>query len=254
MTSGVVVKAGGAALADPAWLERFAAAAAHAAGPLLIVHGGGPEISAVSRALGVPVEWREGRRVTTPAVLDAASMVLSGLVNKRIVAALVHAGVDAIGLSGIDGGLVRADVAQAGALGRVGVVRAVRTELLQAYRAQGTTVVLSPISLGPDGGALNVNADEVAAAVASAVQAAELLFLTDVAGVRREGATLAALAPVEAAALVRSGIATGGMALKLGAALAALDAGVTTVRIGDLETLTSAAAGTRLQGTLEAVA
>jgi acetylglutamate kinase len=177
MTDGMVVKVGGAALADPAWLARFATAAACARGPLLIVHGGGPEISAVSRALGVPVAWHDGRRITTPAVLDAACMVLNGLVNTRIVAALVHAGVDAIGLSGIDGGLVRADVAQDGTLGRVGVVRAVRADLLRGYRAQGTTVVISPISLAPDGGALNVNADEVAAAIAAPLQASELLLL-----------------------------------------------------------------------------
>jgi acetylglutamate kinase len=245
---------GGAALADAAWLERFAAQAARASEPLLIVHGGGPEISAVSQALGVPVEWRDGRRVTTPAVLDAAQMVLSGLVNKRIVAALRQAGVDAVGLSGMDGGLVRAELAQNGALGRVGRVTAVRAELLEWLQARGASVVLSPISLGVDGDALNVNADEVAAAVAAATGAAELVFLTDVPGVRVHDRTAAALDAAEAMVLIASGAATGGMAVKLEAGSAALAAGVAAVRIGDLETLTSTHAGTALRRTLEAVA
>ncbi|HSJ16147.1 MAG TPA: acetylglutamate kinase, partial [Longimicrobiales bacterium] len=250
----MVVKVGGAALADAAWLERFAACAAHSSAPLLIVHGGGPEISALSQALGIPVEWHEGRRVTTPAVLDAAAMVLTGLINKRLVAALVCAGVDAIGLSGIDGGLVRAAIARDGTLGRVGRVSAVRAGLLQRLSADGSTIVLSPISLGEDGGALNVNADEVAAAVAIAVGASELVFLTDVAGVRGAGGVAAALGAREAAELVASGAASGGMAVKLAAACSALEAGVSAVRIGDLETLTSASAGTVLRRSLEAVA
>ena len=253
MSRVTVVKAGGAALADAAWLGRFAAQAAAAAQPLLIVHGGGPEISAVSQTLGVSVEWWEGRRVTSPAVLDAAAMVLSGRINKRIVAALLQAGVDAVGLSGIDGALVRADVREGGALGRVGAVREVRTELLEWLLGRGITVVLSPISLAADGGALNVNADEVAAAVAVATQAAELVFLTDVPGVRVAGSTVSMLDEAEAEALVANGTANGGMAVKLNAAMSALAAGVGAVRVGGLETLTSAGAGTMLRRALEAV-
>ena len=254
MKPPVVVKVGGAALADAGWLESFAAMAARSAEPLLIVHGGGPEISAVSERLGVPVEWHEGRRITSPAVLDAAVMVLSGLVNKRIVAALQHAGVDAVGVSGVDGGLVRAEVAASGALGLVGRVSGVRAELLHRFRASGHSVVISPVSLGENGAALNVNADEVAAAVAAAVHAPELLFLTDVPGVLRGGDTLPAVPCGEALELVASGVASGGMAVKLKAAVSALDAGVASVRIGNLETLVSASAGTVLRRSLEAVA
>jgi acetylglutamate kinase len=250
----VVVKVGGAALADAGWLEAFAAAAARSAEPLLIVHGGGPEITAVSERLGVSVEWHEGRRVTTPAVLDAAVMVLAGLVNKRIVAALQAAGVDAVGLSGVDGALVRAEVAAGGAIGRVGQVASVRAELLHRFRSSGVSVVISPVSLGPDGALLNVNADEVAAAVAAAVHAPELLFLTDVPGVRGVLGPLAALSANDAQELVASGVASGGMAVKLKAALSAVQAGVSSARIGNLETLVSASAGTVLRGSLEAVA
>jgi acetylglutamate kinase len=241
-----VVKIGGSALADAEWLERFAAAAATSGGPLVIVHGGGPEISALSDRLGITFDWHEGRRVTSHAALDVAGMVLNGHVNKKVVAALVRAGVDAIGVSGVDGALLRADVAAQGALGRVGSIANVRTTLLRNLLALGHTVVISPISLGADGAALNVNADDAAAAVATALGATELLFLTDVAGVH-DGAGMRSYLPAdEAAALVSSGIASGGMAVKVGAALRALHSGVKAVRIGSEQILFDAAAGTML--------
>jgi acetylglutamate kinase len=249
-----VVKVGGAALEDPDWLGRFAAAAARVPERLVIVHGGGPEISAVSAQLGVPVEWRDGRRLTTPGVLAAAAMVLNGLVNKRVVAALRRAGVDALGVSGVDGGLVRAVPAAGGALGLVGRVVEVRSELLYRMRAAGLTLVISPISLGPDGTQLNVNADEVAAAVAAALEASELLFLTDVPGVLSAGEVQSVLSPEAAETLLATGAASGGMAVKLRAGAAALTAGVASVRIGNLEALGNGSAGTVLRRSLEAVA
>ena len=249
-----VVKLGGAALADAGWLEAFAAAAALVREPLVIVHGGGPEISAVSQRLGVPVEWRAGKRITSPDVLLAAGMVLNGLVNKRIVAALQHAGVDAIGLSGADGAVVRAEPAEGGALGLVGRVTGVRTDLLQRLRGAGLTVVLSPISLGPAGTLLNVNADEVAAAVAAALRAPDLLFLTDVPGVLAGGKVQATLSWPAAEALLATGEASGGMAVKLRAGEAALAAGVAAVRIGNLDALGDRSAGTVLRRSMEAVA
>jgi acetylglutamate kinase len=250
----VVVKVGGAALADAGWLEGFAQAAAEAPEPLLIVHGGGPEISAVSARLGVAVEWRDGKRLTTPDVLGAAAMVLNGLVNKRIVAALQHAGVDALGLSGVDGGVVQAVPAAGGKLGLVGQVVSVRTELLRRLQAAGHTLVISPISSGPEGTCLNVNADEVAAAIAAALDAPELIFLTDVPGVLLAGEVQGELTGEGAAALVASGAATGGMAVKLRAGATALEAGVTSVRIGNLAALGDRSAGTVLRRSLEAVA
>src|SRR5690606_823934 len=101
-----VVKVGGRPLGDPSWLSSFAAEAARSATPLIIVHGGGPEIDALSERLGIVVERREGKRLTSPAGLTVAGMVLSGTMNKRLVSALVGAGVDALGLSGEDAGLV----------------------------------------------------------------------------------------------------------------------------------------------------
>jgi acetylglutamate kinase len=246
--NAAVVKIGGAALADAGWLAGFAASAARGGQPVVIVHGGGPEISALCDRLAVPVSWSNGRRVTSPEVLDVASLVLNGRINKRLVSALVDAGVDAIGLSGEDGGLVTAALAEGGALGRVGVVTNVRAELLRRLLAAGTSVVLSPICRAESGGALNVNADEVAAAVAAALGAEALLFVTDVAGVFDGTATRPALSSSEARGFIADGTAAGGMAVKLGAALDALGGGVRQVRIGTHALLHDAAAGTTVRG------
>ncbi|MGH7447627.1 MAG: acetylglutamate kinase [Longimicrobiales bacterium] len=242
-----VVKIGGAALADDAWLSGFAAAAAGARTPLVIIHGGGPAISALSDRLGIEVRWHEGRRVTSPETLAVASMVLTGLVNKKIVGALLAAGVDAIGLSGIDGGLLRAEIVENGALGRVGRVTGVRDRLVSGLLQLGHTVVVSPISLGTDGEPLNVNADDVAGAIAAALGATELVFLTDVPGVHDAAGLRQLLDAGEAASLIRTGVACGGMGVKLGAAVKALDSGVPAVRIGDVRVLIDVAAGTVLR-------
>ena len=244
-----VVKIGGSALTDPEWLAQFASAAASAGAPMVIVHGGGPDISALSDRLGIPVEWHDGRRVTPPEALDVAGMVLSGRVNKKIVGALMSAGVDAIGLSGIDGGLLRAEIVEGGVLGRVGSVAQVRVGLVSSLLQLGHTVVVSPISLGADGGALNVNADDAAAALAAALGAAELVFLTDVAGVMHGGLVQHELDAAAAAALIESGVATGGMRVKLQAALGALQSGLPAARIGDARVLYDDSAGTLLRAT-----
>jgi acetylglutamate kinase len=242
-----VVKVGGAALSDDSWLSGFAQAAAQSTTPLVIVHGGGPDITALSERLGVETRWHAGRRVTPPEALDVAAMVLNGRINKRLVASLLSAGVDAIGLCGMDGGVLRATLLDDGALGRVGRICSVRAELLQALLARDHTVVLSPISLGEDGAALNVNADDAAAAVASALDASELVFLTDVPGVRDGHEVRALLDAGEAVALVRTGVAHGGMGVKLSAGVKALDCGVPAVRIGDARVLFDSAAGTVLR-------
>ncbi len=246
-----VLKIGGAALTDHSWLQAFAAQFARMSEPSVIVHGGGPEITVVSEQLGIAAEWHNGKRITPPAALDAAAMVLTGRVNKRIVGAMIGSGVDAMGLSGVDGALIRAEIAHGGALGRVGRVTGVRAELIDWLLSRGVTPVLSPISIALDGGTLNVNADEAAAAVASAMGAEELLFLTDVDGVRVDGLTRGQLNVEEAASLIASGDAWGGMAVKLGAAMDAVAAGIGRVRIGGLDTLTDTTAGTTVHAMVE---
>ena len=243
-----VIKIGGSALNDLPWLDRFASAAAIAAPGVtrVLVHGGGPEITALSTQLGLATQWNNGRRVTSEAALDVTSMVLTGRINKRIVRALRSHGVDALGFSGEDGGVVQGRQSEQGKLGRVGDVVQVRTELLQTLLGLGLLPVISPVSLGDDGGALNINADEVATSVATALNAEELLFLTDVEGVRVDGERVEALTSADAQRLIANEIATGGMAVKLRAAVLALHAGVARVRIGPLEMLWDSQAGTVL--------
>ena len=240
-----VIKIGGAALNDPKWLNGFADAVAQTPNDLVVVHGGGPDITALAEQLGVSTSFHsDGRRVTSEAGLDVTSMVLNGRLNKRIVRALRSRSLDAFGLSGEDGGVIVGQLVQNGALGRVGEVVSVRASLLRALIAANMLPVLSPVSIGTDFGALNINADEVATAVAQRLEADELLFLTDVEGVRTNNARLAAVSAREAQKLIDSQVATGGMALKLRAALSALEAGVSKVRVGSLEMLWNGDAGT----------
>lgn len=242
-----VIKVGGNELDDPRWTEGLARGIAQLPGRVVLVHGGGKEVTRLQRLLGAEPLWQDGLRVTTPEALQAVQMVLSGQVNKRLVAGLLGAGVDAVGISGEDGGLLRATLAQGGALGRVGEVAEVRTSLLWTLLSQGITPVISPLSRGADGDPLNVNADDAAAAVASALGASELLLVSNVAGVRSTDATLTEVEMDKVESLIAAGVVTGGMVPKLKAALRALAAGVACVRIGGLEMLENRFAGTRMR-------
>jgi acetylglutamate kinase len=216
------------------------------------VHGGGDEISALQRALGVEPRFVGGRRVTTDADLGLLRMTLSGSANKRLVARLIDAGVPAIGLSGEDAGLLTATPASP-ELGRVGTPVSVRSSLLTLLIAQGYLPVISPVARGTDGGPLNVNGDDAAAAIGVSMGADELLLLADVPGVRHGDSILPSLDPDGARALIASGVAAGGMAAKLEAALRAAQNGVATVRIGDLTALTDSSAGTTLSASASLV-
>jgi acetylglutamate kinase len=244
--SGItVVKVGGHEVDDPAWLERLATTIAKRAGATVVIHGGGKEVSALQRTLGAEPEWRDGLRITTPETMRAVAMVLSGIVNKRIVSALLTAGADAAGISGEDGALLKARFSHGGALGRTGEIEAVRTELLLGWIENGIVPVISPVSRGPDGGALNVNADDAAAAVAAALGADELLFVSNVAGVLADGALVGSIGTDEVERLIEDGTASGGMAPKLRSAARAASA-VGRVRIGGVEMLEDLEAGTRI--------
>lgn len=240
-----VVKIGGNELDRPTWVAECARALAGTA-PVVIVHGGGQAVSAWSRRLSLPVEKRDGLRVTTPEIAEVVEMVLGGPVNRLLVEALRAAGLDAIGLSGVDGGLLAARPVDGG-LGHVGEITAVRASLLESLLLAGLTPVVAPVAPTPAGGVpLNVNADHAAAAVAAALHAEELLFISDIPGVAIDGVAQPTLPAAEVESMIELGIATDGMAAKLRAAAQALRAGVRAVRIGDLTMLESATAGTRL--------
>jgi acetylglutamate kinase len=234
-----VIKVGGGELEDAAWLERFAAAA-KAALPAVIVHGGGRRISQWQKRLGIPIEMCDGVRVSTLEVAELAQMVLCGPVRGRLLLALKKHGIDAVGLAGGEGCL-EVELIDPQRLGRVGRVTGVdRTRLLRLIEA-GFTPVLAPSSTGADGLPVNVNADEAAAAVARALGAEELIFVSDVPGVMQEGKPVSAICAEEFRAMVKAGAVQGGMVAKLSAALAS---GCRRVRIGDLAALSQPEGGT----------
>jgi acetylglutamate kinase len=236
-----VIKVGGGEIEDAAWLSRFARGVRDAR-PAVVVHGGGRAISAWQERLGLPVEMRDGIRVTTPEVAEVAQMVLCGPIRGRLVRALRDAGVEAVGVAGGDGCLT-VDLVDPVRLGRVGRVTAVDRSMLVRLLGAGFTPVLAPVSADRDGRAVNVNADEAAAAVARELGAAELLFVSDVPGVMHGEERLTSVEAAHLDRLIAEGIVRGGMVAKLKAALAA---GGTPCRVGDLGLLRNARAGTRV--------
>lgn len=241
-----VIKVGGNEVDDAAWIRSLARAVDRLASPVVVVHGGGKEVTDLQRSLGAEPEWRDGLRVTTPDALRAVSMVLSGLVNKRIVAALLDAGRDAVGLSGEDSGLLLAEPAAGGALGRTGTVVRVDRRVLEHLLRGGFIPVVSPVSRGTDGAPLNVNADDAAAALAVGLGATRLLMISNVRGLLDRGVVIPEVEDVAVEGLITSGVAGGGMGPKLRAASLAARSGVTEVRIGDLCLLAEHECGTRV--------
>lgn len=238
-----VIKLGGAVASAPQELAAVAAEVKALVGARVVVHGGGAEISAWQERLGLPVERLGGLRVTTPATMQVTAMVLSGWVNKRVVAALLDAGELAVGLSGEDGGLLRAVRKDGGRLGEVGEIASVDPRVLEVLLDAGMLPVVSPVSRGPAGAPLNVNADEAAIALAVGLSATRLLLVSDVPGVLVDGVPLARITAAGAAELLRTEVVTGGMAVKVRQALEAARAGV-EVRIGDGALLRDTRAGT----------
>ncbi len=235
-----IIKVGGNEIDDADFLSHFAQTVATLDLSPIIIHGGGKEIADLQIKLGLTPRFVEGLRVTDDASLTVTEMVLCGSVNKRIVVRLLQAGVEAIGLSGVDRGLVRVEKMQhpSGDLGRVGRVVSVRGEILRALVEQHVVPVIAPISLGTDG-AYNVNADSVACAIASAVSAEAVIFVTNVPGVMENGAVIPSMTAHQANALIKSQVIRGGMIPKVRAALDAVAAGACAARITDLAGLKS---------------
>lgn len=239
-----VVKAGGHEVDDADWLAGLGRSVGRVA-PAVVVHGGGKEISALQTRLGQVPEWRDGVRVTDGDTLGVVSMVLSGLVNKRVVSALIGVGVRAVGVSGEDDALFGAELVLDGALGHYGVVTAVRPDVIDLLLRAGVTPVVSPLSRGADGRPVNVNADDAAAALAVALGARRLVFVSNVPGVDLEGKVASEVTAERVEAAVAAGVVTGGMAPKLRAALRASGGGIPDVRIGDLG-IVAGVGGTRV--------
>lgn len=230
----IVLKIGGSLL-DDARARRAAVEGAarlvHAGHRVVVVHGGGRAISRALDRLGLRSEFRDGLRVTTPDSMEAIAGVLAGVINKELVAELAGFGVTAVGLCGVDGGTLVAR-RDDGGLGLVGTPESADPRLVTALLDRGMVPVISSIAADRAGQMLNVNADAAAAAVAAAVGAARLVFLSDTPGVVGSSeSTIRLLTAGDVDRLKRDGILSGGMMPKAGAALAALDAGIGTVVI-----------------------
>ncbi|MFM5885866.1 MAG: acetylglutamate kinase, partial [Novosphingobium sp.] len=234
----------------------------------VVVHGGGPQIGAMLKKLGVESRFVDGLRVTDKATADIAEMVLSGAINKELVSWIARAGGKAIGISGKDGGLVTAgkvrrttrdpgsNIEQVVDLGFVGEPETVDTAIIETACAAGMIPVIAPIAAGSDGATYNINADTMAGAIAAALGAARLFLLTDVAGVLdQDGKLLTDLNPADIAALQAQGTISGGMIPKLETCIHAVEAGCEAAVVLDgrvphamlLEFFTSRGAGTLIR-------
>lgn len=215
----VVIKVGGHDISDRAFLTELAETVRGFAMPVIIVHGGGDEIAQLQKLMQIETQYSDGLRVTDASSLAVVEMVLCGVVNKRVVRALLNAGVDAIGLSGVDRGLVMARPIPN--MGFTGEVVEVRGKILQDVFALGVTPVIAPVCMGGET-SLNVNADHVAGAIAGAVGAARVIFVTNVPGVIIEGQVATQLTSAEAEQFIRAGVIFGGMIPKVRTALEVL--------------------------------
>ncbi|GAB4229050.1 MAG: acetylglutamate kinase [Deltaproteobacteria bacterium] len=262
----IVVKYGGAAMKDDARMASFAediVLLQFVGIRPVVVHGGGPQIDRMLEKLSIPTERAEGLRVTSSAAMEVVEMVLGGTVNKRIVALIHRFGGKAVGLTGKDGGLIRAVKRSARSrstgepvdLGLVGDVVEVCPEVLRSLEADGFVPVIAPIGAGGRGEAYNINGDTAASAVAAAVSAEKLILLTDVPGVLdAAGKRISTMTAEEADSATRSGAITGGMIPKVECGLDALRKGVRKVHILDgrvphsvlLEIFTTAGIGTEI--------
>lgn len=264
----IVVKYGGHAMGDPDAARSFAEDVvlmkAVGINPV-VVHGGGPQIGAMLKKLGVESAFVDGLRVTDAETAQVAEMVLSGAINKEIVAWIAQAGGKAVGISGKDGGFVIAEkikrtsrdpdsnIEKAVDLGFVGEPKAIDVKILNTLSDAGMIPVVAPIGVDEAGQTYNINADTMAGAVAAALGAERLLLLTDVAGVLdKQGVLLTDLDPSRIATLRADGTVTGGMIPKLETCVTAVEGGVGAAVILDgrvphamvLEIFTASGAGT----------
>ncbi len=274
-----VIKYGGAAQIDESLKNAFAQdivllnfIGVHP----VVVHGGGPKISQMMKKLGKEPRFINGQRVTDQETMEIVEMVLGGLINKEIVSLINSHGGKAIGLTGKDGPLIRAekkkksarsgknkaasneetDILSGGTdLGLVGDVKEVNRDILLNLQREDLITVISPIGAGPGGEALNINADSAASAVAAALKAEKLILLTDVPGIMENGKTVSTLDVKRAQEMIKKGIVSGGMIPKTQACIEALRAGVGKTHILDgrishcllLEIFTKEGVGTEIK-------
>ena len=257
-----VVKYGGNAMGDDDMIDSFARdiVLMKAVGmDPVVVHGGGPQIGKHLERLGKKSEFVEGMRVTDAETMDVVEMMLGGLVNKAVVNAIAKQGGRAVGLTGKDGGLIRARklLVKGQDIGQVGEVEAIDPRVVDHLETGGFIPVIAPVGVGADGTAYNINADLVAGKLASVLQAEKLMLLTNVQGLMdKQGKVLTGLTVPQVEALIADGTVHGGMLPKVACALDAVRSGVKSSVIIDgrlqhavlLELFTDEGIGTLIRG------
>jgi acetylglutamate kinase len=232
----VVIKFGGHAMGSDEAMETFArdiVLMQQVGVNPVIVHGGGPMINKMLERLYIKSDFVDGKRVTDEATMEVVEMVLSGLVNKRIVQAINAQGGRAVGLSGKDANLITCDPADP-KLGLVGIPRDIDPTLLNKLFEADMIPVIAPLGAGDNGETFNINGDTVAGSIAANLKADRLLLLTDVSGVKNaKGEVLTELTPEKIRDLTASGVIAGGMIPKTETALTAIEGGVRAVVILD---------------------
>jgi acetylglutamate kinase len=261
----VVVKFGGNAMGDDDAMAEFARDVVlmkQVGMNPVVVHGGGPMINEMLAKLGITSEWVRGKRVTDKATVEVVEMILSGLVNKRIVQAINDQGGRAVGISGKDDDLMVCE-ADDPELGFVGRPVEMNVQIVRDLYSAGLIPVIAPVATGvQDNETFNVNGDTAAGAIAGALLADRLLLLTDVAGVKNQaGEVITQMTPDEVQALIADGTISGGMIPKVETALQAVKEGVRAVVILDgrvpnaclLELFTEHGAGSMIRATVSRV-
>lgn len=243
-----VIKYGGAAQVEESLKDSFAQDVVllnYIGIKPIIVHGGGPKISQIMKQMGKEPLFVHGQRITDKETMDIVEMVLGGLINKEIVALINSHGGKAVGLSGKDGGLIRAKkklikkFADSGDeetidIGMVGEVESVEPQILNSLERDGFIPVIAPIGVGKNGEAFNINADYVAAAIASSLMAEKLILLTDVEGIKnKDNKVISSLNKKGIKKIIDDGIISGGMIPKVQSCIKAIDSGVKKIHIID---------------------
>lgn len=258
-----VIKYGGASMTDESLKKKVIEdiALLHYVGVLpIVVHGGGPEINHMLGRLSIESKFKDGLRITDEATMEIVEMILSGKVQKDLVGLLNHAGAKAVGLSGKDGGLLRAKALSEKNFdwGFTGEIESVSTDILQTLISKGYIPVISSVAPDETGQSYNVNADQVASELAIALKAEKLILLTDTPGILKDKNDKTSLIPriksTEVKSLIDEKIIQGGMIPKVLSATDALEQGVGSIHILDgthehvllLETFTEAGVGTMI--------
>lgn len=235
-----VIKYGGNAMIDDTLKQSFArdiSLLKHVGIHPVIIHGGGPQINQMLEKIGKESQFIEGMRVTDQETMQIAEMVLGGQVNKEIVSLINQHGGKAIGLTGRDAELIRAEkhyLKNKIDLGHVGKISAIKENIIKQLLSQGYIPVIAPIGVGEKGEAYNINADLVASAIASALKAEKLIMMTNTSGVlNKQGTLIPKLNPQEIDKLIQDGTLTGGMIPKITATAEASQQGINAVHIID---------------------